>query len=320
MSSQGAPALDSSNERFAPFLDNWCHQYFHVDAHPVSRGEFLWNALKYDFGQLQLTQLACDPIRVERSSKDIRSDKTPSYFVTLQLKGNASIEQSGSGCDLSEGDFTLVDSRKPYQIKFNNPVKRLILRLPGDLLERRMATFGNPVANRFSSQSGMSAVFASMLEALAHQASTIGPDNEHVLLTSISDFLIASLEEDFRARRGEKHLTTHQFSQMTQIKRYINVHLSDPELSATKIANAFQITERHLYHIFKNTDQTLAKYIRQERIKHCMYDLSSPAKRARTVSEIGFSWGFNDAAHFSRTFKECVGVSPKSFRTRELAP
>lgn len=313
-----APVLDRSNERFAPFLDNWCHQYFHVDAHPVSRGDFLWNALKYDFGQFQLTQLACDPVVVERSHRDIRSDTSPSYFVTLQIKGSAFVQQSGSGCQLFAGDFTLIDSRQPYQIKFDTPVKRLILRLPGDFLQRRMAAFGNPVANRFATKSGMSAVFASMLKSLADQASTIGPNNEHVLLTSISDFLISSLEEDFLARSGSKHLTTHQYSQMTQIKRYIQAHLSDPDLSAAKIANTFQITERHLYHVFKNTDQTLAKFIRQERIKNCMNDLSCPEKRGRTVSEIGFSWGFNDSAHFSRTFKECAGVSPKSFRTREL--
>lgn len=318
MTEQPTPLWERQNARFAPFLDHWCHQYFHVDAHPVSRGEFLWNALKYDFGQFQLTQLACDPIIVERSSKDIRSDTDPSYFVTLQLKGSAFIDQSGRGCHLSEGDFTLVDSRKPYKIKFDTPVKRLILRLPGDLLKRRMAAFGDPVASRFMTGTGMSAVFAAMLTSLANQASTIGPNNEHALLTSISEFLIATLEEDFLARSEDHHLTTYQHGQILRIKRHIQARLSDPSLSAAKIADAFQITERHLYHVFKNTDQTLAKYIRQERIKHCMQDLSSPEKRSRTVSEIAFSWGFNDSAHFSRAFKECVGVSPKSFRNREL--
>lgn len=307
-----------ANKRFAPFLDGWCHQYFHVNAQPLSRGEFLWNALKYDFGQIQLTQLACDPIVIERSNNDIRGDTTPSYFVTLQLKGSAVIHQNGRGCELSEGDFTLVDSRQPYQIKFNTPVKRLILRLPGDTLHRRMAAFGNPVANRFLTQSGMSSLFASMLKTLAEQAPAISQNNRDVLLNSLSDFLIASLEEEFFARHGDTQLTTNQYTQMSQIKRYIRAHLPDPELSPAKIATAFQMTERHLYHIFKSTDQTLAKFIRQERIENCMKDLSCLDKRARNVSEIAFSWGFNDSSHFSRAFKECVGVSPRSYRIREL--
>ena len=39
-----------------------------------------------------------------------------------------------------------------------------------------------------------------------------------------------------------------------------------------------------------------------------------PALHHRSVSDIAFSWGFNDAAHFSRAFKERFRVTPKEFR------
>ena len=36
----------------------------------------------------------------------------------------------------------------------------------------------------------------------------------------------------------------------------------------------------------------------------------------RGVSEIAFAWGFNDASHFSRAFKQRFGMSPKEYRAR----
>jgi AraC-like DNA-binding protein len=35
-----------------------------------------------------------------------------------------------------------------------------------------------------------------------------------------------------------------------------------------------------------------------------------------SICEIAFSRGFNDSAHFSRSFKDRFGVSPREFRTR----
>ena len=43
-------------------------------------------------------------------------------------------------------------------------------------------------------------------------------------------------------------------------------------------------------------------------------DLCDPALAARTISEIAFGWGFNDAAHFSRAFRARFGAAPRELR------
>jgi len=43
-------------------------------------------------------------------------------------------------------------------------------------------------------------------------------------------------------------------------------------------------------------------------------DLCDPALAARSISEIAFAWGFNDAAHFSRAFRARFGRSPRELR------
>jgi len=43
-------------------------------------------------------------------------------------------------------------------------------------------------------------------------------------------------------------------------------------------------------------------------------DLCDPGLAASSVSRIAFSWGFNDAAHFSRAFRARFGCSPRELR------
>jgi len=55
------------------------------------------------------------------------------------------------------------------------------------------------------------------------------------------------------------------------------------------------------------------------RLIHCVdTDLASAAHRHLSISEICFRWGFNDAAHFSRSFGAEYGMTPREFRQKQL--
>jgi AraC-like DNA-binding protein len=47
--------------------------------------------------------------------------------------------------------------------------------------------------------------------------------------------------------------------------------------------------------------------------------MASPAWGVHTLTEIAFSWGFNSAAHFTRTFHEKYGVPPREYRRSRLS-
>ncbi|MNR67817.1 DNA-binding transcriptional activator FeaR [compost metagenome] len=48
-------------------------------------------------------------------------------------------------------------------------------------------------------------------------------------------------------------------------------------------------------------------------------DLCNPRYSALSVSEIAYRAGFNNASHFSRSFKQRYGAAPSSYRSSELA-
>jgi AraC family transcriptional activator of tynA and feaB len=48
----------------------------------------------------------------------------------------------------------------------------------------------------------------------------------------------------------------------------------------------------------------------------CPRQLADQRWRGHSISDIAFGWGFNSAPHFSRSFRERYGASPREYRLR----
>jgi len=99
----------------------------------------------------------------------------------------------------------------------------------------------------------------------------------------------------------------------------VQQHLRDPELSIGTVAHAMELSPDHLCRLFRHEPVPLSRLIWQQRLEACQRDLINPRLAERCISEIAFSWGFNDAAHFSRSFREQHGMSPREWRAAQLA-
>ena len=99
-----------------------------------------------------------------------------------------------------------------------------------------------------------------------------------------------------------------------RIAQYVREHLADPDLSAARIAAAHGISVRHLYVVLSRSGISLGDWIRTRRLAECRRELAGPNGRLRTIAAIGRSWGFVDATHFSKVFKQAYGISPRAWR------
>ena len=100
----------------------------------------------------------------------------------------------------------------------------------------------------------------------------------------------------------------------TSVREYIEANLADPQLSPASIATAHFISTRHLHNIFHESGSTVASWIRSQRLERIRRDLRDPLLNGTSVGAVAARWGFLDAAHFSRTFRDAYGESPSDWR------
>jgi AraC-like DNA-binding protein len=101
---------------------------------------------------------------------------------------------------------------------------------------------------------------------------------------------------------------------LTRIHAFIQQHLGDPELSPAGIAAAHHISVRLLHKLFHEQGETVAGWIRAQRLAGCRRDLLDPAQAASPVAAIAARRGFRSAIHFSRVFRAAYGLPPHEYR------
>ena len=100
---------------------------------------------------------------------------------------------------------------------------------------------------------------------------------------------------------------------ITTIINYISGHLCD-DLSLDALASRFFISKPHLCRVFKEyTGFSLGEYIIKVRIMRARTLLQD----GKSVQEAGEEAGFKSYAHFIRTFRQQVGVSPGKYKNQE---
>lgn len=96
-------------------------------------------------------------------------------------------------------------------------------------------------------------------------------------------------------------------------KTFIKNRLDHPALGPEDVAAAMGLSRSALYRLFRESGG-IAHYIREQRLRRCFADLVSGRGRDVQVAEIAWRWGFADAAHFSRLFRERFGCTPSEAR------
>lgn len=91
-----------------------------------------------------------------------------------------------------------------------------------------------------------------------------------------------------------------------QVKSIINKNLSEI-CSIKEMADHVNLSESRLIHLFKeHMGLPIRKFILWNRIKQAIEELS----KGGNLTQIAYSTGFSDSAHFSKTFSSMFGISP----------
>ncbi|MDI6022987.1 helix-turn-helix domain-containing protein [Leucobacter sp. UT-8R-CII-1-4] len=257
------------------------------------------------------TEVRAKPQLVRRTEETIESGGSGYYKVSLLLSGSGILIQDGREIIMNPGDMSFYDTSRPYSLLFNETFRNLIMMFPKDRLEFPTILTDSLTAVSLGEQHHLAKVIAPFIAQASPQLpmlpSLARTKLAHTSLDLINTMLSAILDVENSPRSPHEVL-------LQKIYGHINTNLGSPTLSPGSIAAAHYISVRHLHALFAEHDTTVSTVIKQRRLEHARADLTDPAFSTKTVAAIAARWGFVDAAHFSRVFKQHYGVSPSELR------
>jgi len=259
----------------------------------------------------ELTLFSSSALSFEKFPTINLSSDQRACIVITQLAGVRRYCQDGKAAVLGRGDTTLIDSGRPWRSDCQGDCARLYLRLPYPLVEEKLRLPRLPVARKISGTAGLGSILFGLSTSLFRQAEDLTSEEGRTAVEAYLKILSACVgQSEFAAsERGGDLL-------FSRIVRHIYGHLAENDLGPATIAAAMGISVRHVHRVFSHTGSSVADWIRTQRLGQCHHDLADKRQLHKSITEIAFSWGFNDSAHFSRAFRQEFGICPRSYRAR----
>ncbi|RKR92220.1 AraC-like DNA-binding protein [Micromonospora pisi] len=252
---------------------------------------------------------------VRRTERLARRDDDPPVFLGLQMSGTSIVVQDGREALLRPGNFALYDTAAAYSLLFRDGMDAVFFRIPRAALGVSARQLQDATAVTFGSDSAVAELTSAYLIRLAvTEALSYGPYG--VLM---GDPTVELIRATIAAHLDDSdlHRAAANGSLPFQVMSYLRTHLTDPELTPATVAAAHHISLRYLYQILARSGVRFGEWLRHNRLEGARKDLARPTHPALTIAAIGRRWGFSDATHFSKAFKQRYGMSPRDWRTHQ---
>lgn len=270
------------------------------------------------FGTLSVTHQwttedrVCRPPR--RSAGKRRFDTLVISFIKhgrLILRGKGGpLDASSGDCIIFNADWLReVTCERAEQRKFEQTY--VVLTLPPAVAAETLSaaifsSYGEPCPHLRLAEK--------LLKHLAKPQGQMLDDTQEILAKTVSSLIANSIRSKTVKHAKPATAEVH----FNKVLRYIQVHLSNPNLSVQKVSSSCDISPRYLSHILRWKGTSYGQLVWGLRLERAREWLSEPLDQDTPVSEIAYSLGFKSAAHFTRQFKKRYGVRPTHYRIAAL--
>ncbi len=283
-----------------------------IEVQPVDRGLYPADVRMVLLGPLTLATVSADGGVVHHPVNHAGRLTERKLFLHLQLAGRMGLSQDDRQTWLEPGDIAITDSAMPYTLEHQERCSMLVVTIPFDQMKQHLPNPDQIVGRRFPGDQGFSRTTSLMLRSLwaqSEQGFTAEIGNRaarHILEMLTTSWLsMAGVTTADSAAAASRRI---------QICRFIEANLRDPDLTTRSVAAAFRISTRYLHMVFSEGGETVSGYILRRRLEQCARQFADPLWNKRTITEIAFGWGFNNATHFARVFRNTYQQSPRDFR------
>jgi len=260
---------------------------------------------------LILCRLSADvPHRVTRTGASVRRDDRGYVKAVMQTRGCSVLEQNGRTTLLRPTEWTIYDTAKPHSITIPERAVMFMLMIPRQKFVTRNIDLQDIAGRRFSGRQGVGKLMWKLIPEAFEQIPAIRKRSSYDVADMLAQMIRLAILDSF----DECVPADSKDALRERVKLYIESHLRDADLSISKLARVAHCTKRYLHMAFQPEQSSISEFILRLRLERCLEDLRNPACAHRSITDIAYSWGFNNSNHFSRCFKQVYGISPRDSR------
>lgn len=234
-------------------------------------------------------------------------------LLVLLNDGEIDCESDGRKWSCAIGDIFLAPSHHCIRLSSVSGFQALIVSIPRAAFNSRLGQAKLADARLIKGQAGAGKVLSSLLGGLSETLDTIGHSALRPLDLLLLETIVAATE-DSESVGSITDIAGARSLIMRRVCRSIELELANRNLNLRDVARREGISPRYLQKLFEKAGESFSHYLLNRRLDRCADHLVDARCDALSISEICFTWGFSDAAHFSRAFRERFGKSPTDFR------
>jgi AraC-like DNA-binding protein len=306
------PVTNFTTDAFAPAdrHEGWANRDWPAigpafETRPI--GQFHNHSDRFALGGIGVHVADMGAQHYRRSRQRARTDGMDQLLVTLTLSGSAAGDANGLDVRSGPGDTTFVDLTMSHE-HVSSDSRTILLTLPRSLAEREgldvRALHGTALSRQASLlRSHLIGIHAALPDLAAGAAPRLERSVLDLLCVAVEG--AGLIEAPSAAARDTATLVAAQ--------RLIGMRLHSSDLSVEWLCARLGVSRSALYRLFAGSGG-VAGYIRHRRLDRIAEALATIGGAER-IGDLAERWGFSDASHLSRAFRERFGMTPGDYRS-----
>lgn len=294
-------------------------EYYLGDYRIEGGGEIDVRAEREAVGACSILRLRSrNRLTFKRSWSHIREDATDVVVLWFVRSGSLRIVLSGNSSIARPGDFALTKSMQPFTIECETDGEGvhevLHVVVPSHVFRRVLPS---ELKSGLTVPAGERALALAegVLDNLLQHGQAVAEQPRRTLFDGALAAVAGTLgarDDCLQVRRSLRE------ERLQEVLRYIDVHLSDPNLSAAVVARGCGISPRYLSALLQEHGTPFPDLVWGQRVAAAGRWLANSSPEDISIAEIAFRVGFKSPAHFSRMFKRVYRQGPRDYRSNCL--